>query len=414
MDETDNPLFGDGQKYPIDTNNIAPRIAVTRQLGASENSLVRAGYGIFYNRTLLGTVGDAVAFPKFSSSINALFPNDTVDPGPSRGLLPTDPLLVNGPFLNQELLNQRFPPGTPLRSTGVVVFDSPDRTQPFAHQFTIGYARELGSAAAYVDYVRIANKQMFLSRNLNPMVRADTTRTGAITRVDAFGVLGEPYSQQVWLLENTGESVYDAMQFQLEKRHTKGWSARLAYAFSYARGTANNQEARNLDQFLTDLRLDRKWGPMPMDRRHILSVSGRANVPRSGGATIATTVRYMSGAPFALIDSSIDADRNGELNDPLPPGTYSGTAPNALTDVGFRGGRNGAYGPDYLQIDLRFGWRRTIAKGTVDLVVDTYNITNRTNFENPANDRRLAATFLVPTQLRGLPRQAQLGVRYSF
>lgn len=151
-----------------------------------------------------------------------------------------------------------------------------------------------------------------------------------------------------------------------------------------------------------------------MDRRHILSVSGRANVPRSGGATIATTVRYMSGAPFALIDSSIDADRNGELNDPLPPGTYSGTAPNALTDVGFRGGRNGAYGPDYLQIDLRFGWRRTIAKGTVDLVVDTYNITNRTNFENPANDRRLAATFLVPTQLRGLPRQAQLGVRYSF
>lgn len=228
MDETDNPLFGDGQKYPIDTNNIAPRIAVTRQLGASENSLVPAGYGIFYNRTLLGTLGDVVAFPKFSSSINALFPNDTVDPGPSRGLLPTDPLLVNGPFLNRELLNQRFPPGTPLRSTGVVVFDSPDRTQPFAHQFTIGYARELGSAAAYVDYVRIANKQMFLSRNLNPMVRADTTRTGAITRVDAFGVLGEPYSQQVWLLENTGESVYDAMQFQLEKRHTKGWSARLA------------------------------------------------------------------------------------------------------------------------------------------------------------------------------------------
>ena len=417
INETDNPLFGDGRQYPVDTNNLAPRIAVTRQVGASETSLVRAGYGIFYSRTLLGTLEDVVEFPKFTSAINALFPNDTVDPGPSRGQFPTDPLLVNGPVINQELLYQRFPPGTRLRNTGVVVFDSPDRRQPLAHQFTAGYVRQLSaSLAIHADYVRIANKHLFLSRNLNPMMRADTTRTGVITRVDAFGVLGEPYSQQVWVLENGGETVYDGMEFQLEKRHGEGWSARLAYSLSYSRGTAGNQEVRNTDQFLTDLRLDRRWGPRPTDRRHILSVSGRANVPRSGGAIIATTVRYMSGAPFTLIDTGIDADRNGELNDPLPPGTYSGTAPNALTNVEYRGGRNGAYGPDYFEIDLRFGWRRAIARGTLDLFVDTYNITNRTNFENPSTDRRLAATFLVPTQLRGGTgsRQAQLGVRYAF
>ena len=187
---------------------------------------------------------------------------------------------------------------------------------------------------------------------------------------------------------------------------------------SSSRGTATNQNARNTDQFLTDLRLDKVWGPTAVDRRHILSISARTEIPKTGGATLATVVRYMTGAPFTILDSGIDADQNGELNDPLPAGTYSGTAPNAMTNVRYTGGRNGAYGPDYLQVDLRAGWRRRIAKNTLEFFVDVYNITNRTNFENPLNtDRRQSAAFLELTLLRGgsgFPRQAQLGVRYVF
>lgn len=93
-----------------------------------------------------------------------------------------------------------------------------------------------------------------------------------------------------------------------------------------------------------------------------------------------------------------------------------------MTNVRNNGGRNGAYGPDYFQVDLRAGWRRRIAQKTLELFVDVYNLTNRTNFDNPVNttagaDRRLIATFLVPTTLRGgsgFPRQAQFGVRYAF
>ena len=60
--------------------------------------------------------------------------------------------------------------------------------------------------------------------------------------------------------------------------------------------------------------------------------------------------------------------------------------------------------------------------GTAEISgIDAYNITNRGNFENPTNtnagaDRRLTATFLVPTQLRGdggFPRQAQFGAKYA-
>ena len=59
------------------------------------------------------------------------------------------------------------------------------------------------------------------------------------------------------------------------------------------------------------------------------------------------------------------------------------------------------------------------------MFLDIYNITNRANFDNPttpgvpsgSTDRRLPATFLVLTNLRGgggFPRQALLGVRYAF
>ncbi len=99
---------------------------------------------------------------------------------------------------------------------------------------------------------------------------------------------------------------------------------------------------------------------------------------------MSSTARYMSGAPFTIYDSSIDADRNGELVDPVPAGTYSGTATDSMKNVEYKGGRNGAIGPDYFQIDVRAGWRRKInTTKALELFLDIYNITNRANFDNP-------------------------------
>ena len=89
-----------------------------------------------------------------------------------------------------------------------------------------------------------------------------------------------------------------------------------------------------------------------------------------------------------------------------------------LTDVTNDGGRNGAIGPDYLQLDLRAGWRGRIREGqAVEIFFDIFNVTNRANFDNPSGDERVNSTFLVLTNLRGgggFPRQAQFGVRYTF
>jgi hypothetical protein len=430
IDETDNPLFPAANKnYPIDGNNVSPRIGVTHALDPAAKSVIRGGYGVFYNRTILGALDDTIEQGKFTSSAVVNFPNDSADPGPGRGQFPTDPVLINGPFLDRALLDRLYPPGTRLLNAGTVVFDSPDRQQPWAHQATIGYGRELTpTLAIQADYVRMRNKDMFLARNLNPSERVDTSRTGRITRVDAFGVLGgERYNQQVWVMENTGESQYDALNLSLEKRYASNWSGRVSYSLSKAEGTAFAQADKNIYQFLTDLNLEKTRGPSPADRRHILSIAGRTEIPRTRGITVSSTVRYMSGAPFTIMDSNIDADRNGELFDPLPAGTYSGTAVNALKNVENGGGVNGAYGPDYFQVDVRAGWRGRVPGGqTLELFFDIFNVTNRANWNNPTNasfgpydfaDRRLAATFLQLRTLRGgsgFPRQAAFGLRYVF
>jgi len=419
LDESDNPLFNGDSKSPSDRNNFGPRVGFTHSLDAAGKSVIRAGWGIFYNRTILGALDDTLEFGKFTESNVVQFPTNAADPGPSAGRFPTDPYLVNGPFINEALLRQSYPLGVAVKNNGVVVFDTPDRKMPYARQFTVGYVRELASSLAmHADYVRMDNRDMFLARNLNPALRVDTSRTGALTRSDAFGVLGEPYSQQVWVFENTGEATYNALNLSLEKRFASHWSGRVSYSLSKAEGTANDQADRNQYQVGTDLNLDLQNGPGAVDRRHILSLGGQTEI--IGGITLSSTFRYMTGTPFTIYDSSVDADRNGELVDFIPAGTYSGTALDAMQNVENTGGRNGARGPDYLQLDARVGWRHRISSKTLELFLDIYNITNRANFDNPVlanRDRRTANNFLVLTNLRGgggFPRQALMGARFVF
>ena len=61
LDETDNPLFPASDKnYPVDKNNFSPRVGFSHSLDDAGKMVVRAGYGRFYNRTILGAIDDTM------------------------------------------------------------------------------------------------------------------------------------------------------------------------------------------------------------------------------------------------------------------------------------------------------------------------------------------------------------------
>lgn len=414
----DNPLFVDDPSgYPTDLNNIAPRVGFSYALDSEGKSAMHGGFGLFYQRTVLTPLTPMVATGRYTDSFIANFPLNNIDPGPRQGRLPTDPMLVNGPFVNRALLDSLYPPGTLARNTGTVRFDNPDRTTPWARQYSIGYTTQLGpSLGVGVDFIRSEQRDQFVLYDLNPPLRSNGLATGSVTRTNPIvGAVGE-FAGRVDTLVNAGSVDYNSIQFSGSKRFSHGYTARVSYAYSKATGntTAGAESASN-SQYLDDLRLDAEQGPTSVDRPHILSISGSWDVPRTKGLRVSGIMSARSGTPFSLINTALDADQNGSTaNEYLAPGTYSGVGADSI-EVDYLGGRNGAYAPGYMTLDMRAGYRIALPGGrTLDAFLDIFNVTDHVNYATPSGDLRIPATFLKVTSIIGATRTAQLNFRYGF
>ena len=414
ISEVDNPAFPDPSAYPVDKNNIAARLGLTYDLAGDGQSVVRGGYGRFYDKTHFELISAILTAGTFSDSFVALFPANNFDPGPAAGNPPTDPMLVGGPTVNRALVSAAYPAGSRIRNTGTVNLDNPDRVIPYTDQFTAGYERQLFTTLSVsADYVHARARDQLMIQDLNPGVRTSPARTAPVVRTNPA------YVQQVSQPVNAGAIDYDALQVALVKRFASDYSYRVSYTLGYSRGnTTGAAIPLSGFQFLNDLNLDLNEGPTNVDRRHNLVISGQALVPRTHGLTFAWIVRALSGAPFTLFDSTTDPDLNGQFTEPLPAGSYTGTpGPNRNPwTVDAEGERNGARGPGLFQADVRFGYRlRPGQNRTLDLFMDMFNVTNRANFDNPLGDRRLP-DFLNLTALRSgaIPTTVQFGVRMGF
>jgi hypothetical protein len=426
--ETDDPLV---DSYPVDKNNVQPRLGVTYDLGGGK-SVVRAGYGRFFDKSHFELIGALYTGTPFTDSFVVNFPTAAVDPGPRAGRLPTDPFLVNGPVINRALLDQQFPPGRLLRNTGAS-WDNADRRVPYTDQFTVGYERQLAaSLAVSADYVHSSNRDVLMSRDLNPGLRATTAATSPLVR-QGSALLSEAYvalratypgfanfTTAVTQPVNIGELDYDALLLSVNKRFSQNYEARVSYTLSSSRGnTSGNGVAATSFQVLDDLHLELNEGPSNFDTRHNFVVSGRAVVPKTRGLNVSWVARALSGSPFTLIDGQVDPDRNGTFAEPLPEGTYTGTPQNGFTAYtvdNYKAERNGAYGPGFFNFDMRLSYALRFGTRQVEIVGDIFNLTNRANFANPTADRSNAAQFLL---LRAYntsyaPRKLQLGARFVF
>jgi hypothetical protein len=416
----DNPLFTDPTAYPVDRNNVAPRAGFAYNMDG--RSVVRGGYGLFYGKSYVDRFNIYQQNPVFASSFRALFPFDRADPGPSNGRLPTDPLLVNGPVLNRALINQLYPPGVLARNTGDVWLDTPDRHSDFTHQVSVGYERMLGSQLSLsADYTHMSNRDLPVRYNLNPGIKQTTSRTETPRRTDLLGLANQlaltPFSTNVYTRENIGETEYAGVAVQLETRFASYWAGRVGYTIGYGRGnTDGGPTSVNNFQVLGERNLELNEGPTSADRRHVLNLSGRVEVPWIPGLIASAVFNVSSGTPMTIHNTNIDADRNGVLVDPVAAGRYCGTGVNAIC-VDNDGGRGGARGPGYRNMDMRLGYRvRNIGQGrTLDVFMEVFNVLNDPNFSNPTGDMR-SGSFLVPDSLQGggFPRQFQLGARLGF
>jgi outer membrane receptor protein involved in Fe transport len=430
----------DDETISSDNNNFSPRLGFAYDPTGNGKTVIRGGFGTFYQNTPFEVITAFRANGPFASSFNRNFPLNSPDPGPRAGVLPTDPTLVNGPTVNRALIASLVGSGAVLANATPTV-DNAERRMPYTRSFSIGFQRELvTSLALTADYIHSDGIDQFLTINLNPGRRASTSSTGTITR--QFSTLGAviqnssvpvvtdlfsnfPFQTAavsgVTTRINEGKTKYDALQLSLDKRFSKGFQFKTSYTLSKGSGNVSGSALGAASfQTQTSLGLDENTGPTAFDRRHNFVFSGLYKVPRTRGLIISTIIRALSGTPFSIVNSTIDANQNGINFDPLAAGTFnsSRTFANGETlnfAVDNKGGVNGARLPGFFSVDFRAAYKFNFTERVnAGFTFEVFNLANRTNYdETTVSGDTSQSTFLIPSVAKP-PRTLQLGFRIAF
>ena len=439
----------DDETVSADNNNISPRLGFAYDPSGNAKTVIRGGFGLFYQNTPFEIISGFRTSGPFATSFVRNFPLNSADPGPRLGRLPTDPTLVNGPTVNRALIASLVGSGTVLANATPTV-DNTERRMAYTRSFSIGVQKELVSnLAVTADYIHTDGLDQFLTVNLNPGRRATTNSTAAITR--QFSNLGAviqnsfvpvvtksfsnfPFqtaaASSVTTRINKGKTKYDALQLSLDKRLSQGLQFKVSYTLSKGSGNVNGSAlgAANF-QTQTDLGLEQNQGPTSFDRRHNFVFSGLYRVPHTRGLIFSTVIRALSGTPFTIFDATVDADQNGILLDPLPAGTFtnSRTFANGETlnfEVKNKGGINGARLPGFFSVDFRAAYKFNVTERVnAGFTFEVFNLANRTNYDEttvPGNTSQIALvsgvqrpSLLIPSIAKPA-RTLQLGFRIAF
>lgn len=256
-------------RFPTDRNNFAPRVGLAWNF--SRTTVVRAGYGLFYNAPEMDFVGLTSFNPPNLRTFSAFRPQMPDLLASARETIPS----------------------------GLVIPEPGSRT-PYAQHFNLTVERELGNPGSTVSlgYVGTVGSKLSRTRlpnggeNLAQDQRPDPT----------VGVINQ--------LETSGVSNYHALQLGLTQR-TRDLTVRVAYTYSKfiddvsELATSNTNPAPGIipvDE--TNLNLDR--GISDFDIPHILSFSYLWR-PRwmqtnrwLGGWTFSGITTLQSGMPFSL------------------------------------------------------------------------------------------------------------------
>lgn len=354
-------------RFRGDKNNFAPRIGFAWSV--LPKTVIRGGYGIFYNAIEMAFIGLTRFNPPIVGNISAF--------------RPTLPNLASQASLSLP--------------TGLVIPDLNART-PYAQHLTLSLERELfnPNSTFTISYVGTLGKKLSRTRrpnggeNLAQNLRPDP-KVGVINR-----------------LETSASSNYHALQFSLSQRFNQSLLVRAAYTYSkfiddVSEITDTNQ---NLDRGVipvdeNNLRLERAVSDFHL--KHILTFSYIYQLPFFtnnrflGGWTVSGITTLQSGRPFTLFSGTNNplGSNNNRINDvagllvrdssSITPVKVVNAANRTLLipSAGKTGtlGRNTEFGDSFLESNLSVSKDFTLKENLkLQLRAEVFNLFNTTNF----------------------------------
>ena len=391
-----------------DNNNIGPRLGFAWTPGGDNRTVVRGGYGIYYGRTTAIMIGTAHS----NNGINVQTITFTGD------LIPQYPNLYSS-----------IPSGVALPKPTIFVFQ-PGFQNPRVQQGSLGAERALNDDLAVgVTYQYLKGEDLPRSTDLN--VGDPTSVTATIAgggTVNFKRYTARPFSDfaRIIAFESTARSKYNGVTFDLMKRFSNNWQARLSYTFGSVKddrpdATAVVPGSFDDAKFASDpqnFSTDYTYGDNDVRHRIVLSgvwsldnyahgIQSHAMRELVEGWTISGIASYQSGQPYSALVSA-DLNNDGNTRNDLAPGTR----------------RNQFRYPAQFSVDPRIT-RDIPVGGTahVQLIAEAFNLFNshnvngvqQTYYSWNAGTSTLTrnASFGTPTSSYG-PRIVQLAAKVIF
>src|SRR6266436_1688937 len=349
--------------------SFGPRVGFAYDLRGNGRTVLRAGFGIYFDSTPyeIGYIDRTFNGVKYFIA----------------GFGPTQPDVNDPAFLGPP------PPGGNAIDGHV--------SQPYTEEWAIGGGQQLPWGIVLdSSYVHILGIHGWMSRELNPQ---------SATRVAPFPSLGLFTSFQT-----TNLSHYNALQVSARKNLDKRVQLQVAYTLSKAVGLSDDIFEPGVPQDSNNIFADK--GPTLRDARHRFVVSGIITLP--WGFQTSNIVALQSGRPYNITTGN-DDNGDGHFKD-RPPGV----------------GRNaGRAAPTYVWDTRLARLIRVGERVEISPTVDLFNVVNHPNFDAESYNGALNAgcavgppacgtlrapgpAFGKPSDIISPPRQLQLGVRVTF
>jgi hypothetical protein len=409
--------------FEADKNNFAPRVGFAWTIGDDQLTVLRGGYGVYYDQSPLAPA-EALYFNSPFFDNNIFFS------------LPGLPLTLNDPFPSF------FP--LPLPDSALAI--QRDLRTGYMQHWNLNVQRQLGERGVIeLAYVGSKGTKLLTARDINqPQPSALPPGLPFVPRPD-------PRFDDIDLLESRANSNYHALQARFQQRLARGFTALASYTWSKSIDDASNFFSSagdpNFPQNSYNAAAER--GRSNFDVPHRLSVSytyalpfgkGRqfldddnwGSVLLSGWET-AGIITVQSGRPFTVaLLSEIDNSGTGrsilgfgandrpnlvgnpELSNPTT-GQWFNTSAFAFPAPGTFGnaGRNILDGPGFQNVNISLMKNTPLGERlNLQFRAEAFNLFNHPNFNLPDNFLG-SPTFGRITSARD-PRHLQFGLKLLF